>query len=91
MSLAPHVGVDPFAAGRHGLDEPDRARAAMRAVGPLVRADAPAGGPVWIVTEDALARSVLVDPRVVKDPAYAPVGWDSRSAGLEPTAAEQPR
>ena len=87
--MAPHVSVDPFAAGVRDLDQPDPAREAMRAAGPIVRAEAPAGGPVWIITEEALARAVLTDPRVVKDPAYAPAGWDSRTAGLEPTAAQQ--
>jgi cytochrome P450 len=88
--VAPRVDVDPFAAGERALDDPDPGRQAMRAAGPIVRVDAPAGGPVWVVTEDALARAVLVDPRVVKDPAFAPAGWDARSAGLEPTAARQP-
>jgi len=61
----------------------------MRAAGPLVRIGAPAGGPVWVVTDADLARRVLTDPRFAKDPALAPPGWDRRSAGLEPTAAEQ--
>src|SRR5690349_8386905 len=61
----------------------------MRAAGPLVRIGAPAGGPVWVVTDADLARRVLTDPRFAKDPALAPAGWDRRSAGLEPTAAEQ--
>lgn len=44
---------------------------------------------MWIVTDDELARRDLSDPRVVKDPAFAPANWDRRTAGLEPTAAEQ--
>lgn len=87
--VAPHVDADPFAAGERALDDPDPGRRAMRAAGPIVRVEAPAGGPVWVITEDALARAVLADPRVVKDPAFAPPGWDSRSAGLEPSAAQQ--
>ena len=79
--VAPHVDVDPFAAGERALDEPDPGGEAMRAAGPIVRVDAPAGGPVWIITEDALARAVLVDPRVVKDPAFAPAGWDEPDRG----------
>ena len=82
--------VDPFAPTVRGIDEPDPVRAALRAAGPLVRAEAPAGGPVWIVTDDALARAVLTDPRVVKDPARAPVDWDPRVAQLEPPAAAVP-
>ncbi len=80
--------VDPFAATTRGITEADPNRAALRAAGPVVRTNAPAGGPVWIVTDDAPARQVLSDPRIVKDPAFAPPDW--RGAGLEPTAAEQP-
>ncbi|MEV5121749.1 cytochrome P450 [Streptomyces decoyicus] len=82
--------IDPFAATVRGITAPDPVHAALRAAGPLVRVDAPAGGPAWIVTDDALAREVLADPRIVKDPACAPPGWDRHTAGLEPTAAEQP-
>ncbi|WP_158884536.1 cytochrome P450 [Amycolatopsis anabasis] len=88
MSDAPHAGIDPFAAAVRGVAEPETAHTALRATGPIVRADAPAGGPVWIVTGDALAREVLTDSRIVKDPAFAPVDWDP--AELEPAAAEQP-
>ncbi|MFI5945073.1 cytochrome P450 [Streptomyces uncialis] len=88
---APHApGADPFAATVRGLDEPDPVHAALRAAGPLVQVDAPAGGQVWIVTEEALAREVLAHPLIAKDPAYAPADWDRYAAGLEPTAAEQP-
>jgi cytochrome P450 len=80
--------LDPFATTVRRLDEPGTA-AALRAAGPVVRVEAPAGGPVWIVTEEALARRVLTDERLVKDPAYAPPSWDRWAAGLEPTAAEQ--
>lgn len=82
--------MDPFAAAVRGLDEPDPARAFLRAAGPLVRLDAPAGGPAWIVTDEALARAVLVHPDISKDPAWAPTGWDPRVAGLEPPAAAHP-
>lgn len=80
---------DPFAPAVRGLGEPHPAHAALRALGPLVRVRAPAGGPAWIVTDDTLAREVLVDPRIVKDTAFAPAHWDPRAAGLEPTAAAQ--
>ncbi|MEU9126025.1 cytochrome P450 [Streptomyces sp. NPDC048506] len=83
-------GLDPFAAAAHGLSEPDLMRTALRAAGPLVPRDFPAGGRVWIVTDAHLAREVLADPRIAKDPALAPPGWDRQRGGLEPTAAEQP-
>jgi cytochrome P450 len=51
---------------------------------------APAGGPAWVITDEALARQALGDDRLVKDPAFAPLAWDRWSAGLEPTAAEAP-
>jgi cytochrome P450 len=83
------VPFDPFTPTARPLDTPDPARAQMHAAGPLVRLDAPAGGPVWVVTDADLARHVLTDVRFAKDPALAPPGWGRRSAGLEPTAAEQ--
>ncbi|MFD5091036.1 cytochrome P450 [Amycolatopsis thailandensis] len=79
---------DPFAATTRGITEPDPVRPALRAAGPLVEVAAPAGGSAWIVTEEELAREVLSDPRIAKDPALAPEDWDR--AGLEQTAAEQP-
>ncbi|MDF5751937.1 cytochrome P450 [Spongiactinospora sp. TRM90649] len=90
MTAAPHVTIDPFAGAVRKLGEPHPARALLRAAGPIVEADAPAGGPVWIITHDELAREALVHPHIVKDPAWAPLGWDPRTAGLEPTAATQP-
>ncbi|MEV2265857.1 cytochrome P450 family protein [Nonomuraea africana] len=90
MTDAPKATVDPFAVTTRKVGEPHPARAALRAAGPIVRAQAPAGGPVWIITDDALAREALVHPHIVKDPAYAPASWDPRIAGLEPTAAAQP-
>jgi cytochrome P450 len=79
-----------FAASTIGLEERSPARAALTAATPVVVADAPAGGPVYIVTDHDLARSVLVDPRIAKDPALAPPAWDRWAAALEPTASEQP-
>ena len=73
-----------------GIDEPDPVRAALRVAGPVVRVDAPAGGSAWIVTDEAVARAALVDPRISKDPAWAPTAWDPQVAGLEPPAAVQP-
>ena len=89
MSDAPFAPVDPFTVTVRRIDEPGTA-AALRAAGPIVRAEAPAGGPVWIVTDGDLARRALGDERLVKDPAYAPHTWDRWAAGLEPTAAERP-
>jgi cytochrome P450 len=90
MTGAPRATVDPFAHVRYPITEPDPVHDVLRAAGPLVRAEAPAGGPVWIVTEERLAREVLADGRIVKDPAFAPPQWNRWSAGLEPTAAERP-
>ncbi|WP_020668879.1 cytochrome P450 [Amycolatopsis nigrescens] len=90
MLDAPHLDVDPFTPVDRGIAEPDPVRAALRAAGPLVRVNAPAGGHAWIVTEEVLAREVFVHPQIVKDPACAPLEWDPRTAGLERTAAEQP-
>jgi cytochrome P450 len=81
---------DPFAAATRGLDERCPAHAALRAAAPVAVAEAPAGGPVWIVTDGAAARSALVDPRLAKDTALAPPSWNRWNAGLEPTAAEHP-
>lgn len=77
--------IDPFAVTVRGITEPIPAHEALRAAGPLVVAEAPDGGPVWIVTEHALAREVLTHPAIAKDPALAPAGW----VMSEPTAARQ--
>ncbi|WP_433350394.1 cytochrome P450 [Microtetraspora malaysiensis] len=90
MTATPDAVIDPFAITTRGLTEPHPGRAAMRAAGPIVRVQAPAGGPVWIITDDVLAREALVHPRIVKDPAFAPADWEPRLAGLEPAAAVQP-
>jgi cytochrome P450 len=90
MTGASRATVDPFAHVRYPITEPDPVHDVLRTAGPLVRAEAPAGGPVWIVTEERLAREVLADGRLVKDPAFAPPQWNRWSAGLEPTAAEHP-
>lgn len=91
MLNAPYLkGIDLFAPTVRSITEPDPVHAALRAAGPIVQVDAPAGGRTWIVTDNALAREVLLDPRISKDPAFAPPGWDRYAAGLEQTAAEQP-
>jgi cytochrome P450 len=81
--------IDPFAVADRGITDDRPTHAALRAHGPLVRIDAPAGGSAWVVTEDALARQVLTDPRFAKDPALAPEQWDPAQAALEPPAAAQ--
>ncbi|ASO18490.1 cytochrome P450 [Actinoalloteichus hoggarensis] len=86
----PRDGHAPFAPINRGIDAADPVRCALRSAGPIVQVTAPAGGPAWIVTDDALAREVCAHPRIVKDPAMAPTSWDHRIAGLEQTAARQP-
>lgn len=81
-------GACPFAAGTRRPDEPYPGRRELRAAGPVVVTEAPAGGPVAVVTTAALARAVLGDRRIVKDTALAPPAWEPRAAGLEPTAAD---
>src|SRR5689334_7593714 len=44
----------------------------MRAAGPLVRIGAPAGGPVWVVTDAELARRVLHRPPLRQGPRVGP-------------------
>ncbi|MDA0563332.1 cytochrome P450 [Streptomonospora sp. S1-112] len=90
MTSVHPTAADPFAVTTRGITDPHPARVKLRAAGPLVRVAAPAGGPAWIITDDTLAREALRHPDIVKDPAYAPAGWDPRRAGLEPTAAAQP-
>jgi cytochrome P450 len=79
--------TDPFRRLPRGLADVDPVHQALRRAGSLVRVEAPAGGPVHVVTDDALARQVLADPRIVKDPAWAPRTWDPAIAGLEAPAA----
>lgn len=81
--------ADPFAGGVRGIGERCPAHAGLGRSRPVARAEAPAGGPVYVVTDDELARRVLLDERIVKDPAAAPAGWNRWTAGLEPTRAEQ--
>lgn len=81
--------MDPFTVPARGAADADPVHACLRAAGPLARVDAPAGGPAWIVTDVELARAVLGDPRIVKDPAWAPTSWGP-DAGLEAPAAAVP-
>ncbi|MBW4720251.1 cytochrome P450 [Saccharothrix obliqua] len=79
--------MSPFSArvGSIGVPDPHR----VPSTEPVVRVEAQAGGPAWVVTDPDLARVVLADPRFAKDTALAPAHWDRRTAGLEPAAAEQ--
>ncbi|MFG3496465.1 cytochrome P450 [Streptomyces sp. NPDC047928] len=91
MSGAPRVGVDPFACPVMSLRDKPAVHDAFRAAGPLVEAEAPAGGPAWVVTDDVLAREVLADPRFVKDPGLAPPSWHGVDDGLDsPVPAMRP-
>jgi cytochrome P450 len=81
--------IDPFVVTERGVTDDRPTHAALRTHGPLVRIDAPAGGFAWVVTQDALARQVLTDPRFAKDPALAPEQWEPARAALEPPAAAQ--
>ncbi len=56
----------------------------------LVRAEAPAGGPVWVITDDALAREALADPRITRDSAFAPEHWGPWEMGVEPPGEQVP-
>ena len=83
------VDVDVFASEVRGLQEAKSVHAALRAAGRLVEVAAPAGGSVWVVTEELLAREVLTDPRISKDTAFAPASWNGAD-DLEPPAAVKP-
>ncbi|MGH3937178.1 MAG: cytochrome P450 [Pseudonocardiaceae bacterium] len=85
---APHIANDPFTVPGGRIGDRPEVHEALRRAGPLVRVQAPAGGPAWIVTDDALAREVLTDPRFAKDPGLAPAQWHGRDPGLEPPAAQ---
>jgi cytochrome P450 len=76
----------PFGTGVRGIAAPRP----WRPDAPVVRVEAPLGGPVWIVTHEALAREVLLDPRIVKDTGLAPEAWGTPAPGLEVPAAWQP-
>ena len=89
MPTTRRVDVDVFASEVRGLQEAKPVHAALRAAGRLVEVAAPAGGSVWVVTEELLAREVLTDPRISKDTAFAPASW-SGADDLEPPAAVRP-
>ncbi len=88
MPDASQITDDPFATPPGRIGDRPRVHEALRRAGPLVRVEAPAGGPAWIVTDDALAREVLADPRFAKDPGLAPPHWHGRDPSLERPAAQ---
>ena len=80
MAVVPREDTpDPFACGVRGLAETRPGQRRWRSTGPLREVVAPAGGPAWVVTEEALARAVLTDPRIGKDTALAPAPWRGRT------------
>ncbi|MCP3802007.1 cytochrome P450 [Allokutzneria sp. A3M-2-11 16] len=88
MPDAPRVTEDPFVASGSRIGDRPAVHDTLRRAGPLVQVEVPVSGPVWIVTEDALAREVLSDPRFAKDPALAPAHWHGLDPSLEPPASE---
>ncbi|MDH2429959.1 cytochrome P450 [Sphaerisporangium sp. TRM90804] len=88
MSQAPYVAGDVFTVQAERVTDRPGVHERLRRAGPVVRVDAFAGGPAWVVTDDSLAREVLADPRFSKDPALAPPHWHGREPGLEPPAAQ---
>src|SRR5262245_3530154 len=56
---------------------------------PIRVVDAPVGR-VWVIGDENLARQAFADPRICKDPAFAPEGWPTWVLGREPTSAEWP-
>lgn len=88
MPAAPHIADDPFTAPGGRIGDRPGVHETLRRAGPLVEVQAPAGGPAWIVTDDALARKVLADPRFAKDPGLAPAHWHGRDPGLQPPVSQ---
>ncbi|MFB4279799.1 cytochrome P450 [Nonomuraea sp. MTCD27] len=77
------VEVNPFECPMQSMRDKPRVHDELRAGGRLVRAQAPAGGPAWVITDYSLAKAVLADPRMVKDPALAPESWHGVDDGLD--------
>ncbi|RZQ60259.1 cytochrome P450 [Amycolatopsis suaedae] len=56
----------------------------------LRREESPAGGPVWVIADNDLARRAINDRRITKDTAFAPAHWRTWENGLEPPGGQQP-
>lgn len=83
--LVPVEGIRPFDPDGAG----DAGHRAMIAAGPLVAVTGPQGETVYVVTDPALVREMLADPRFVKNPRFAPASWVGREITLEPAYEEQ--
>lgn len=82
------MGLDPFGCPVMSMRRKPELHDTFRRAGAIVEVEAPAGGPAWVVTDDALAREVLADPRFVKDPELAPESWRGVDDGLDRPAPE---
>ncbi|GAA2248318.1 cytochrome P450 [Streptomyces ruber] len=82
-SGAPRVDAEPFGCPVMAMRRKPEVHDTFREAGPVVEVRAPAGGPAWVVTDDAVAREVLTDPRFVKDPELAPASWRGVDDGLD--------
>ncbi|MFE0458342.1 cytochrome P450 [Kitasatospora sp. NPDC058965] len=72
--MAEPVALDPLARDSAGEG------AVLRAAGPVVRVVLPGGVPAWAVTQHAAARTLLTDPRLVKDATH----WAAYQRGEVP-------
>ena len=86
MTTCPHLDVDPFAARIHGPDEPGAPHAALRAAGPVVEVDAPAGGPAVVVTRADVGPRGLEPPRPGQGPGVGArvLGPDAAASSSRP-------